>query len=1278
MKLPVRCLLIAAAAFALVAEAGAALHLTEIMAVNKTGMVDEDGAHSDWIEIHNSGPGPVNLRGWHLTDDPLRATRWEFPQLVLEEGQFAIVFASGKDRSTAGNELHTDFSLASEGEYLALTDPEGQEVDEIAPSFPPQVADVSWGVVPWQVQGTHAYFYEATPGTVNITSSRASDPPQISPDSRTFVNGSAGSLTAPPLVTISAPQAGAQIFYTTDGSTPTPSSTPYINPLPISQTTRLRAIAAAPGLLPSLVSAATFFELEAEAVAFSSDLPLMILDNFNGGRPDFGTLATLMVFEPEAATGRTTLAGIPSFTATAFIKVRGSSTVAANKYSLAVETRNEAGGDRDFPVLGLPDDSDWVLNAPYEYDRALLRNPLMYALSNAAGRYAPRTRQVELFLKTDGGQISGDDYFGVYAFTEKIKRSRDRVDVEEISPLDNSTPAVTGGYLLKIDRPDPGETGFTAGGQTLYYVDPDEPVVTPQQETWLSWYLNSWRTAQTSPDFHDPALGYGMYADTGSFIDHHLLNVAAKNVDALRLSSYFSKDRLGKLCAGPVWDFDRCMDSTDGRDNNYNTWRGETGDQGTDYFRYPWYNEMFADKNFWQAWIDRLDEMRRGPLSTAAVQAMVDGMAAEISEAAPRNFVRWSDRPPRFGGWSGEVSHLRTWLTDRLEWMDAQFTRPPEANTAGGPAPQDFQLTLTSPSLARPGAVIYYTTDGSDPRLFDETNGQQITTSTFITTTHPVRVHLPAVDIGPAWRNGSTFDDSAWWPGTQGAGYDDNSDYDPYIGFNLESPPPERRMKNVTTSCYLRLKFDATAEQIAPLTFLKLRVRCDDGMAVWLNGTKLPASINEPATLLWNSGATTNTSDSVAVQWREFLLSNPQQLLLTGENVLAVHGLNYLLNSSDFLIQVELHGGHVPPDGPEISPQAIAYTGTLPVTETMHLFARTYDPAGPFNPWPYTGAGSGQTPVGSHWSAPLRLSLLVDTVPASAASLTVAEIMYHPGGLTDLDRAAGFDDRDEFEFLVLKNTSAQSVDLTGIHFTSGIDFTMPLGPKCVLAPGARGVLVRNPAAFSRRAMPGLNVIGTYKDKLSNAGETLTLNAADGGLIFTATWDDSELWPAAADGAGHSLVRSNSTVDPSDPGAWRDSLDPHGEAHAPAALTFTHWQGLYFPDGGPDATPEADPDLDGLSNAVEYLAATDPGSSASAAAMLTETICLAGEDCLRISLRRRPGAPPWILESSADIASWQPVVTEPAITPASEGSETAVWCLPHAAARVYYRARSLLP
>ena len=721
----------AALVFTPLAKTSAGVILSEVMAANKAGLTDENGAYSDWIELYNDSEAPVDLHHWHLTDDPARPARWEFPPVVIPAQGYLVVFASGKDRSDPGAALHTDFSLAAEGEYLALSDPAGMLVDEVAKGLPPQVADVSWGRVPGELS-SYAYFYTPTPGGPNAVASRATDPPVIGTGSRTF--------TQPFTVTLSAQQPGALIFYTLDGALPTPASISYTGPIAVSATTRLRAVAVAPDLLVSLISGATYLQLAPDAVAANSNLPLMILDNFSAGRPDSGTDAAWMIFEPGGTAARSTLTASPSAATRAWIKVRGSSTSTATKYSLSLESRNETGADRDLPLLGLPDDSDWVLSAPYEYDRSLIRNPLMYALSRLSGRYAPRTRQVELYLNTDGGPVQASDYFGVYTLTERIKRGSNRVNVTAISSLDNAGAAVTGGYLLKVDRADPGESGFTAGGQTLYFVDPDEPQITSAQRAWLTAYINDFKTALYAPDFYQPATGYAKWIDPATFIDHHILNVAAKNVDALRLSAYLYKDRMGRLSAGPLWDFDRSLESSDSRDNNFNTWRGETGDLGTDFFRYTWYGDLFRDENFWQEWIDRFDELRHGALSDAGVRAVVDAQAAELTEAAARNFARWSDKPPRFGGWSGEISNLRTWFVNRLNWMDNQFTRPPVANTAGGPVAPGFQLNLTSPSLSKPGAIIYYTTDGTDPRLFDVTTGQQIITDTLIPLNSQVKV----------------------------------------------------------------------------------------------------------------------------------------------------------------------------------------------------------------------------------------------------------------------------------------------------------------------------------------------------------------------------------------------------------------------------------------------------------------------------------------------------------------------------------------------------------
>ena len=123
------------------------LFITEFMAVNSGTLLDQDGAASDWLEIYNAGSNTVNLAGWHLTDDAANLVQWTFPATNLPAGGFLIVFASGKDRAVAGQQLHTSFQLDSAGEYLALVKPDGVTVAHAyAPAYPPQVNGVSYGV----------------------------------------------------------------------------------------------------------------------------------------------------------------------------------------------------------------------------------------------------------------------------------------------------------------------------------------------------------------------------------------------------------------------------------------------------------------------------------------------------------------------------------------------------------------------------------------------------------------------------------------------------------------------------------------------------------------------------------------------------------------------------------------------------------------------------------------------------------------------------------------------------------------------------------------------------------------------------------------------------------------------------------------------------------------------------------------------------------------------------------------------------------------------------
>ena len=108
--------------------------ISEFVALNQTSLRDANGESSDWIELVNASATATNLAGWHLTDDATRPAKWTFPDTPLGPGEFLVVFASGKNRAVAGQELHTNFRLSNEGEYLALTRPENALLAALSPA----------------------------------------------------------------------------------------------------------------------------------------------------------------------------------------------------------------------------------------------------------------------------------------------------------------------------------------------------------------------------------------------------------------------------------------------------------------------------------------------------------------------------------------------------------------------------------------------------------------------------------------------------------------------------------------------------------------------------------------------------------------------------------------------------------------------------------------------------------------------------------------------------------------------------------------------------------------------------------------------------------------------------------------------------------------------------------------------------------------------------------------------------------------------------------------
>ena len=239
---------------ATVSIARADLLLTEFLASNDSGLTDQDGATSDWIEIHNTGPLAVNLAGWHLTDDPDLLTKWTFPSVTLGADAYRTVFASSKNRAPTNGELHTNFNLSKDGEYLALVEPDGTTVAfEYAPAFPAQSADISYGL---RIPGlAEIFFTTPTPGQANNAGFEGYVGNVVTDHER-------GLYDAPFQLALSSETPSATIRYTTDGTEPTlDHGTTYNTAIPINTTTILRTVAFRDGYLPSEVVTSTFIFL---------------------------------------------------------------------------------------------------------------------------------------------------------------------------------------------------------------------------------------------------------------------------------------------------------------------------------------------------------------------------------------------------------------------------------------------------------------------------------------------------------------------------------------------------------------------------------------------------------------------------------------------------------------------------------------------------------------------------------------------------------------------------------------------------------------------------------------------------------------------------------------------------------------------------------------------------------------------------------------------------------------------------------------------------------
>lgn len=240
----------------------AGLLLSEFVANPGEGLLDADGDLSDWIELRHDGVDSVDLSGYYLTDDAEDLAKWAFPEgAMLASGEHLLVFASGKDRSTLSEEWHTNFRLASGGEFLGLVAPDGVSVVyAFAPHYPRQYTGVSYGL---SADFQLGYFEKPTPGMPNGVVSLMG----VVADTRFSVDR--GYYTEAIEVEITTDTEEAEIYYTIDGSKPGlgtlftgPNGTLVEGPITIAKTTVLRAAAFKRGFRPSNVDTQTYLFLE--------------------------------------------------------------------------------------------------------------------------------------------------------------------------------------------------------------------------------------------------------------------------------------------------------------------------------------------------------------------------------------------------------------------------------------------------------------------------------------------------------------------------------------------------------------------------------------------------------------------------------------------------------------------------------------------------------------------------------------------------------------------------------------------------------------------------------------------------------------------------------------------------------------------------------------------------------------------------------------------------------------------------------------------------------
>ena len=393
------------------------------------------------------------------------------------------------------------------------------------------------------------------------------------------------------------------------------------------------------------------------------------------------------------------------------IEYRGNMSMNFPKKPFTFETRNKDGLDSNVVLLGMPKENDFILRAAF-IDRTLMRDAIAYHLSRAIGRWAPRTRHVEVVLN--------GSYQGIYMLVEKIKPDKNRLDIVRMDSSDIAGEALTGGYIWVVQQSDHDDVVFLnsrreGNARVLKYPKPDE--VTLEQIEYIRQYEESFRNIMQSANYNDPVNGYPAYIDVSTFIDEIIVQETTANSDAYGWSSYFYKDRNGKMCAGPAWDFDQSLSNSTYNDGQlYDKFVIE---KTIDWARPSYWDKLWGDEDFYTQVAKKWVEYRQGPIQEDIMIAFIDSVANYLDEAQARNFEKWPyllgqfiwRETPGFeerDTFQKEVDYLKDFLRKRLDWMDAQFNAYLAHVQESTEMARVFRLDQNYPNPFNPNTTIKY------------------------------------------------------------------------------------------------------------------------------------------------------------------------------------------------------------------------------------------------------------------------------------------------------------------------------------------------------------------------------------------------------------------------------------------------------------------------------------------------------------------------------------------------------------------------------------------